>query len=128
MDQHKGSCRCGNVMIKASGQPNRVGMCHCMDCRKYHGALFHASAIFPADAVVILGETNEYDGRYFCPRCGSPLFGRSDVEIEVNLGSFDAPDQFKPTYELWTIRREKWLQPIPNAKQYEWDREDESEE
>ncbi len=128
MDQHKGSCRCGNVMIKASGQPNRVGMCHCMDCRKYHGALFHASAIFPADAVVILGETNEYDGRYFCPRCGSPLFGRSDVEIEVNLGSFDAPDQFKPTYELWTIRREKWLQPIPNAKQYERDREDESEE
>ena len=115
-------------MIKASGQPNRVGMCHCMDCRKYHGALFHASAIFPADAVVILGETNEYDGRYFCPRCGSPLFGRSDVEIEVNLGSFDAPDQFKPTYELWTIRREKWLQPIPNAKQYERYREDESEE
>jgi len=38
---------CGNVQIVASGRPYRVGLCHCLDCRKHHGALFHASAIFP---------------------------------------------------------------------------------
>jgi hypothetical protein len=34
----------------ASGLPYRVGLCHCLDCRKHHGALFSASAMFPEDA------------------------------------------------------------------------------
>lgn len=123
MDRFTGSCRCGNVLIKASGRPNRVGICHCMDCRKYHGALFHASAIFPQDAVVILGETSEYDGRSFCPRCGSPIFARSGDEIEVNLGSLDASDQLMPTYESWTVRRESWLPEFPQTRRYERDRD-----
>ena len=105
MDQVTGGCLCGDVRIVATGRPYRVGLCHCLDCRKHHGALFHASAIFPQDAVTITGETRDYEGRCFCPRCGSSVFSRSGDEIEVNLGSLDAPDQFKPTYELFTIRR-----------------------
>ncbi len=42
-----GGCLCGTVKIEASGRPYRVGLCHCLDCRKHHGALFNASAIFP---------------------------------------------------------------------------------
>ena len=106
MDRFTGGCRCESVRIVATGRPYRVGICHCLDCRKHHGALFHASAIFPQDAVTITGETRDYEGRYFCPQCGSPVFGRSGDEVEVNLGSLDAPDQFMPTYELWTFRRE----------------------
>ncbi|MEZ5879837.1 MAG: GFA family protein [Nitratireductor sp.] len=126
MERYSGGCRCGNVLIRAKGRPYRVGICHCMDCRKHHGALFHASAIFPEDAVVILGETSAYEERYFCPRCGSPVFSRSGDEIEVNLGSLDAPDQLMPTYEIWTIRRESWLPPFPLKKHYERDREETS--
>jgi hypothetical protein len=107
----------------ASGRPNRVGLCHCLDCRKHHGALFHAAAIFPIDAVAIEGETRDYAGRHFCPRCGSSVFARSGDEIEVSLGSLDAPDQLKPTYELWTIRREAWLPPFPVSKRYQRDRD-----
>jgi hypothetical protein len=123
MDQYKGGCLCGNVRLVASGQPYRVGLCHCLDCRKLHGALFHASAIFPEDAVRIDGEVRDYAGRFFCPRCGSSVFSRSGDEIEVNLGSLDAPDQLMPTYELWTIRREWWLPMFPLAKRYERDRD-----
>jgi len=123
MDPITGGCRCGNVRMVASGRPYRVGLCHCLDCRKHHGALFHASAVFPQDAVTVEGETRAYAGRSFCPRCGSPVFSRSGDEIEVNLGSLDAPDRFKPTYELWTIRRESWLPPFPLAKRYGRDRE-----
>ena len=123
MDRFTGGCLCGDVRIVASGRPYRVGICHCLDCRKHHGALFHASAIFPEDAVTIEGETGEYAGRHFCPRCGSSVFSRSGDEIEVHLGSLDEPNQFKPTYELWTIRRESWLPPLPDMKRYERDRE-----
>ena len=124
MDQVRAGCSCGNLRLVASGRPYRVGICHCMDCRKHHGALFHASAIFPADAVTIEGEAGTYAGRSFCPRCGSPVFSRTGDEIEVSLGSLDAPDQFMPTYELWTIRRESWLPEFPLKKHYERNRDD----
>ncbi|BAU74707.1 Gfa-like protein [Metapseudomonas furukawaii] len=100
-----------------------MGLCHCLDCRKHHGALFHASAIFPESAVAIEGRTQSYAGRHFCPRCGSSVFSRSGDEIEVNLGALDAPDQFQPTYELWTVRREAWLPPFPLARRYPGNRE-----
>jgi hypothetical protein len=122
MDRITGSCLCGDVRIVVSGRPYRVGVCHCLDCRKHHGALFHASAVFPQDAVTIEGETRDHKGRFFCPRCGSSVFGRSGDEIEVNLGALDAPDQFQPTYELWTIRRESWLPAFALQKRYERDR------
>ncbi len=94
-----------------------------MDCRKFHGALFHASAIFPQDAVTVEGKTNSYEGRHFCPECGSSVYSQSDDEIELNLGSLDDPDQLRPTYELWTTRRESWLPPFPVKHRYDKDRE-----
>jgi len=126
VDRITGGCLCGNVRFAASGRPYRVGICHCLDCRKHHGALFHASAIFPQDAVKIEGETRDYAGRHFCPRCGSSVFSRSEDEIDVHLGPLDAIDQLQPTYELWTVRRESWLPPFPLAKRYEHNRDADS--
>ena len=123
MDDVTGGCLCRSVRLTARGRPYRVGLCHCLDCRKHHGALFNASAIFPAEAVTISGETAEYRGRHFCPRCGSSVFGISGDEVEVALGALDAPDQFTPTYELWTVRRESWLPPFPLRHHYARDRE-----
>lgn len=126
MAQYEGGCLCGSVRITAIGPPFRVGVCHCLDCRKHHGALFHASAVFPEQAVKVSGETRDYAGRHFCPRCGSSVFSRTGDEIEVNLGSLDSPDQLAPTYEIWTVRRESWLPPFPFARRYERDRNDSS--
>jgi len=124
MEKFTGGCLCGNVRIVATGRPNRVGICHCLDCRKHHGALFHASGIFPETAVTITGETQSYQGRHFCPTCGSSVFSQTDDEIEINLGSLDAPNQLRPSYELWTSRRETWLPSFPLVKGYEKNRDD----
>lgn len=123
MHQVTGGCLCGAVRITATGKPYRVGVCHCMDCRKHHGALFHASAIFPETAVTVTGNPAEYQRRFFCSRCGSPVYAHFDDEIGVNLGALDAPDRFRPTYELWTIRRESWLPPLPGGRAYSGNRE-----
>ena len=123
MDQFTGGCLCGQVRFVATGQPRRVGLCHCLDCRKHHGAVFYAAACFQEDAVRIEGETHSYEGRHFCPRCGSSVFARSDDEVEIHLGALDAPDQFEPTYELWTCRRETWLPRFPGVKAYDRDRD-----
>ena len=117
-----GGCLCGGLRFEAKGQPYRVGLCHCLDCRKNHGALFHGSAIYPMTAVTVTGARSDYQGRVFCPTCGSPVYGVFGDEIGVNLGAFDAPDQFQPTYELWTTRRESWLPPFPVKHSYPGDR------
>lgn len=119
-----GGCLCGALRIEARGRPLRVGVCHCLDCRKHHGALFHASAIFPETAITVTGTAHSFAGRFFCPTCGSPVFSRTGAEVEVHLGTLDAPDQFVPGYELWTIRRESWLPPFPGARLYPQDRDE----
>ncbi len=109
MQQVTGGCLCGKLRFEVRGQPLRVGICHCLDCRKHHGALFWAAAIFPETAVTVTGATRAFRGRHFCPDCGASVFARTGDEVEVHLGALDAPDQFQPSYECWTIRREAWL-------------------
>lgn len=67
MSRSPGGCLCGDVRFVAMGDQYRVGLCHCLDCRKHHGDLFHASAVFSQDAVTIEGEPREHDDRFFCP-------------------------------------------------------------
>ena len=123
MDRFSGGCLCGAVRITATGRPDRVGLCHCLDCRKHHGALFFAAAIFPREAVTVEGATGAYRNRHFCPRCGSSVFAVGGDEVEVHLGMLDAPDQLTPTYECWTLRREAWLPSFPGMRRYPRDRE-----
>lgn len=123
MDRVTGGCLCGDVRFEARGRPDRVGICHCLECRKHHGALFYASAVFPPEAVTIEGKPSEYRGRFFCPRCGGSVFARTGDEIEIHLGALDAPDQFVPTYELWTTRRESWLPAFSVDHRHDKDRE-----
>jgi hypothetical protein len=73
--------------------------------------------------VAIEGETRDYGGRFFCPSCGSSVFGRTDDEIEVSLGSLDAAAHLTPTYESWIVRRESWLPPFPLQGRYEQNRD-----
>ena len=116
-----GSCACGAVRIIAEGEPNRVGLCHCFDCRKHTGAPFGAFAIYPATQVTVAGDepgvfaSSTTGRRYFCRSCGSPLFCRDEGsdEIDLLIGAFDATSLFAPTYELWTSRREDWLPEMP---------------
>ncbi|MDF1669861.1 MAG: GFA family protein [Roseovarius sp.] len=124
MTQYTGGCLCGKVSVVATGHPDRVGICHCLECRKHHGALFYAAAIFPDTAVTITGKTNAYKGRHFCPDCGSSVFACTGAEIELHLGALDAPDQLVPSYESWTIRREGWLPPFADLRHYSHNRDD----
>jgi len=124
MERAKGGCLCGAIRFEASGAPLRVGLCHCLSCRKHHGALFYAAAIFPQEAVRISGTPHAHKERYFCPDCGASVYAKSGDEIELHLGAMDAQDQFVPTYECWVIRREAWIRQVPDAMQYQRNRED----
>jgi hypothetical protein len=130
MERLTGGCLCGAVRFSVEGAPYRVGLCHCLDCRKSHGAIFRTFAMYPAEKLAVTGETAQYRHkgctiRHFCPHCGSPLFQKeaNGDEVEIFVGAFDEHDRVKPTYELWTGRRETWLPEIELPRHYVFNRE-----
>ena len=122
MNPVTGGCLCGDIRFSATGTPDRIGICHCNDCKKHHGALFYAAAIFPLAAVTVRGQASAFQGRHFCPRCGSSVFAISGTEIELHLGALDDASAFTPNYENWTIRRAPWLPAFPGMTLYPRDR------
>lgn len=125
MKNHRfaGGCRCGKVRLGIDAAPIRVGICHCLDCRKQYGSVFYMFAVFPAPAVSVTGETACHGVRHFCPACGSSVFDERGSEMEVNVGALDGDNVVQPTYETWICRRERWLPDFPVTHRYERDRE-----
>jgi hypothetical protein len=118
-----GRCLCGAVNYQVEGEPLRAGLCHCRNCKRESGSSFTSYGVWPRAAFSSSGNVATHAGQSFCPACGSPLFGLSDGEAEIKLGSLDgAPTDIEPTYELWVKRRESWLQPLPHAEQFDEDR------
>jgi len=128
-DLRLGGCSCGAIRLEARGKPKRVGLCHCLTCRKETGSAFNAFAVWDRSQVTVTGVaqswTDTTDQRHFCPRCGSSMFCTDDgnTEIEVRLGCLDdAPTDLTPEYELWTPRRERWLAPVGGSAQHSGNR------
>lgn len=123
MTKRQGGCLCGQARYEVAGEPLRVGICHCLDCRKESGSAFACFAIYPAEALTYEGEIRTYQGRSFCPLCGGRLFTVTTEEAEIRFGSLDeAPTDLAPSYELWIKRRERWLHPLPGTEQHHGDR------
>ncbi|MGO4436790.1 GFA family protein [Rhizobium sp. RAF56] len=118
-----GGCLCGGVRYRLEGQPLRVGLCHCADCRKSSGSSFVTFAVWPRDSFDFTGEITTFAGRSFCPRCGSRLFCLREDEAEIRVGTLDdAPANLIPADELWIKRREPWLVPVTGTAQFAGDR------
>ena len=125
-----GGCACGRLSFKARGEPDRVGVCHCMTCRKTSGSTFNAFAVFTEDRVTIKGPYEAWASskeakRCFCPACGSQVFALGASEVEVRIGAFDGPNTVEPTYEAWISRRERWLR-MTGMEQYPRNRGEEA--
>jgi hypothetical protein len=122
-----GGCFCGAVRFSLAGAPNRVGVCHCLDCRKRHASPINAFATFDSDRVTITGQLvqrpSKTGTRWACATCGVPICWKDDLaaETEIHLGALDDVSAWNPQYELWTKRRAPWLRALP-VPQYEEDR------
>jgi hypothetical protein len=108
------------VRYTVRGEPTHVGRCHCADCRKESGSAFTVYVHWPIDAFELDGEPATYEGRSFCPRCGSRLFCLHEHDVEIRAGSLDdAPFLLRPEEEIWIKRREPWLGPVEGASQHD---------
>ena len=69
------------------------------------------------------GEISSYDGRGFCPGCGSRVLDTSGLGgplVEIRIGTLDeVPFELKPDDEVWAKRRESWIPPVEGAAQHD---------
>jgi len=119
MTSHEGGCTCGAVRYRLRGDPIMVGLCHCLLCRKESGSAFVFYAQWRIEDFSVTGDFATFEGRSFCPQCGSRLFNLTDTLAEIRIGSLDAaPTMFTPDTEGWVKRREHWLEPVAHAAQF----------
>jgi hypothetical protein len=121
--ERSGGCLCGAIRYTALGEPLRVGLCHCQDCRRTSGSAFSCFAVWPRQAFSHTGELATFQGRSFCPACGSRVAHLRNDEAEIMVGTLDdGPSDLIPSYELWVGRREPWLLSCAWATQFSGDR------
>jgi hypothetical protein len=118
----EGGCLCGAARFAVEGDPTLVELCHCADCRKAGGGTAGHFGLWPRERVRVHGRLATHAGRSFCPACGSHVLHAGASVVTVLLGTLDeAPNDLVPQREIWTVRREPWVAPVPGAMQFERD-------
>jgi hypothetical protein len=123
MTERTASCRCGQLKAMVTGDPVRISICHCLNCKKRSGSAFAVQARWPADQVNIEGESKGFElvadsgnraAFHFCPNCGSDVYyeinGKFDGLVAIPLGAFDDPYFAAPEYSVWEKRKHDWVE------------------
>jgi hypothetical protein len=97
-----GRCLCGSVAYEVHGPLRDVIVCHCVECRRWHGHVCAMSEARREHLVVADGralrwvtspDSDEHARRGFCSECGSSLFWDAPARegIGIAAGTLDEP-------------------------------------
>jgi hypothetical protein len=102
-----GRCLCGAVRYEVKGPLRDVLICHCEECRRWHGHVSATTAASRENLVLTRDRglrwirspgSDAGARRGFCAECGSSLFwdppGREMISIAA--GTLDAPTGLRP--------------------------------
>lgn len=122
MTKRTATCRCGQFSATVSGDPVRVSVCHCLDCKKRSGSAFSYQARWPEADVVLRGEWRVWrtvgdSGNWaefrFCPTCGSTLAFVIEAlpgMVAVPVGCFADPSFQAPDFSVYESRKHGWVE------------------
>jgi len=128
----RGSCLCGGVKFEITGPLAKPLNCHCVQCRKQHGAAFRSRARARARAedfkwlqgeeLVRYYESSPGFRRGFCGNCGSPIVNRVGPnyrllannpgaihELGVPLGILDDDPGVRPSEHVFVSEKASWF-------------------
>ena len=128
----RGHCLCGLISFEYTGIAGPANYCHCEDCRRHTGSAFNIGVRFDVsgfhlDGGIPCGYTTRSESgndvtRYFCPRCGSPVYTSSPAHPEyvyVKAGLIDDQDIVKPTHHIWCASSAPWCQITDDLPRYQ---------
>jgi hypothetical protein len=125
-----GGCLCGAVRFEVDGPLRDVVLCHCVECRRWHG---HASAFTsaPRGALRFVEERGlrwvdspDSDARArrgFCGECGSSLFWDAPdrATISIAAGTLDEPTGLKTIAQIYTADAGDYYEVDPGLRSFE---------
>lgn len=109
-DVHTGSCLCGAVRYEATGPLRPVAVCHCGQCRKFHGHVGAYTSV-GRDRMKLVNDSglswyvsSKVARRGFCRVCGSSLFWErlGGDTISIAAGTLDGPTGLSTTTQIFT--------------------------
>jgi hypothetical protein len=94
-----GGCLCGAVRFEVRGDLAPVEICHCGQCRRFHGHVGaytgakRGALVFRKSAGLRWYDSSDKARRGFCGICGSSLFyeGHAGTGVAIAAGAIDAP-------------------------------------
>src|SRR3990172_12198010 len=80
-----GRCACGALRYQIDAAPLAMYHCHCGQCRRASGSAFATNILVKSESFELTAgeaalasfESSPGKRRYFCSRCGSPIFSES---------------------------------------------------
>jgi hypothetical protein len=123
------SCSCGAIRCAVAHPLETVVNCHCTDCRKMSGCAFSSMVISPASATQLTGgeellgayALSDAATKYFCTRCGTPLFNTNSRHPGLRmlyLGAVDQHEQLTPSFNAFCRSKLGWVDRIPELTSY----------
>lgn len=115
-----GGCLCGSVRYESRGEPQVVGHCHCVDCRKSSGTGHCTHMGVAKETFSVTGEVRAYDrpadsgnivSRVFCPTCGGPVYSLNSAMTGmafIRVSSLDDPEIATPQMIVYSSRAPSW--------------------
>ena len=122
----EGGCLCGRFRYRIGGPIIAQAVCHCRNCQKQSGSAFSVILVTSAADFTVSedppffadsGESGNELKRYFCDKCGSPLYSVSANDpnvLAVKAGTLDKVDELSPKFHLWCASAWPWT-PIPDG-------------
>ena len=126
----KGSCLCGGVHYEAQGPIMWMARCHCTQCRKASGAEFATNGSVKAatfrvtqgEDLLASFEWQSGAARFFCQRCGSPLFKRDAKhpdQVRLRLGCLDTDIDERPLVHVFVSDKQAWSEITDSLRQFD---------
>ncbi len=129
-----GRCHCGSITFEAVVDPEKVSICHCMDCQSLGGSAFRMGVPAVDGTFRLLsGEPKHYlkttaDSGHqrvhaFCPDCGSGIYatdpGDGPKTYRLRFGAIKQRHQLSPKRQIWTRSAHTWINDIGSIESVE---------
>ena len=126
----KGACGCGSVKYQLSSDIKNIVNCHCTMCRAHNGSAFSTYAALPFKSLeIVAGEqyvqkysASESAQKYFCGRCGTPMFNLNEQYAGVCmifLGTLEQAQYLVPKINVWCQSKLAWVDAVEDIASLE---------
>jgi hypothetical protein len=125
----EGGCLCGEVRYTVAGPLREILVCHCVECRRWAGRAWAATAARNADLEIAGGgnlrwlpspRSEHRAERGSCAHCGSSLFWRVPraERVSIGAGTLDDPSVLDVAAHIWVEQAAAWELPPDGTPTY----------